>query len=178
MIWVYSLPLLGIVLADCSGGHCPQKGHRGVRLLQQHQRLGRHGAHRSEDAPKVSLHSSALQVLSEPVELPTLHSEVSEDGSLASVHFEHLGRQHRYTLTSFSVYSKDALAVAHTAQGEEPLMTQSGAFKSRVPGAWATAWLQQGKVSGLFEDDAGRIMRINTAEHSRHLAPNTSNCYN
>ena len=65
---------------------------------------------------------------------------------------------------------KDALAVAHTAQGEEALMTQSGAFKlwpqsprngrrtwillhslrSRVPGAWATAWLQQGLVAPGF----------------------------
>eukprot|EP00435_Cladocopium_sp_Y103_P004381 s1678_g1.t1 len=165
MIWIYCLPFLGIALADCRG-HCPQKGH-GIRLLQQHQRLGRNGMHSLENAQEVSLHSSSLQVLSEPVELPTLHSEVSGDGSLAFVRFEHRGRLHRYNLSSFNVYSKDALALAHTAQGAEPLMTLPRGFRSRVPGAWATAWLQRGTVSGIFEDDKGRIMRIAIAEHSR-----------
>ena len=45
----------------------------------------------------------------------------------------------------------------------------------RIEYAWN--WeIQLGRVP--FCGLAGRIMRINTAEHSRHLAPNNSNCYN
>ena len=39
---------------------------------------------------------------------------------------------------------KDVLALAHTARGAEPLMTAPRGYRSRVPGAWATAWLQKG----------------------------------
>eukprot|EP00913_Durusdinium_trenchii_P007285 g6847.t1 len=129
--------------------------------------LGRHG--RSTTVQKVSLQSSSLDVLSEPVELPAVHSEVSEDGALAFVHFKHRGRHHVYNLSAFSVYSRDALALVQTANGTELLKTRPRSFRSRTPGAWATAWLQEGTVSGLFED-GGRIMRIELAEHKRDLS--------
>ncbi|CAJ1411416.1 unnamed protein product [Effrenium voratum] len=96
---------IGLVLAD-TGGNCPTKGHQGVRLLQQNQRLGRH----SLDVAQAALHSSSLlSVLSEPVTLPAVHAEVAKDGASAVVHFEHGGQHHRYSLDSFSIYRVIAL---------------------------------------------------------------------
>ena len=132
-------------------------------------------------------------VVSREVELPVVHGEVSADGTAASamspgwhacmsreVHFEHRGRLHVYNLSAFSVYSGDALAVAHTAQGEELLKTGPRGFRRGASHAscrmaegaegrllghclvavWA-AWTQHTThepprtVSGIFEDGGG-----------------------
>lgn len=93
----------------------------------------------------------------------------SEDGRTATVSFEHRGRRFEHELSAASVFSDDAVAQRHTAEGDLPLdMGSPTVFRSRKAGSWATLMVQEdGSVSGLFEDD-GHVVRVEPAGGSFH----------
>mmetsp|Transcript_19404 Transcript_19404/g.41347 ORF Transcript_19404/g.41347 Transcript_19404/m.41347 type:complete len:710 (+) Transcript_19404:82-2211(+) len=102
-------------------------------------------------------------------EVQEVHSATSSDGMSATVHFTHRGARHHYSLSSYSVFTKNAELLQHGEHGTEPMYIQKARyFNGQERGRRAMAKLSvDGSVSGLFEHNGSIIEVRPSAERNQ-----------
>lgn len=91
-----------------------------------------------------------------------LRTSLSDSAGRATVEFLHGGRSYQYRLSSFSVYTDDAMVTEYTDHGEVPLSKAgAGTFRSEESGKTAFAVItNNNSVSGLFEVEGGALVEV------------------
>mmetsp|Transcript_29668 Transcript_29668/g.55558 ORF Transcript_29668/g.55558 Transcript_29668/m.55558 type:complete len:571 (+) Transcript_29668:47-1759(+) len=105
--------------------------------------------------------------------LQQLEVSLSEDGSRASVSFASGGQAHSYKMEAVSAYAADANISIWTGSSWQYMHPgKPRTFRSREDGKYAAARIHEdGSVSGLFEQQHGRVIDVRPLHEEDHEHP-------